>query len=206
MWFIGCKYDEVIEKVKQVSYQVLPDNKGGVLIDCPVLGKQFTPEEILAEFLHKLLTDGSDYLEQVITQIVITVPVYFNDIQRLAVQKVGNLAGLEVLRIICHPTAAALAYGLEKTNNETILVFDIGAGQLGILCLDGISSAPRGKAQIEVTFDIDNNSILNVTAKDKSSGKEDSITINSDSILSEDEIEKQRDFLLLDTYELSTEN
>ncbi|NEN92466.1 MAG: Hsp70 family protein [Okeania sp. SIO3H1] len=77
---------------------------------------------------------------------------------------------------------------------------------LGILCLDNISSAPRGKVQIELTFDIDANSILNVTAKDKDSGKEESITINSDSILSEDEIGKQRPFLLLDTYEVSTEN
>ncbi|MDY7002659.1 MAG: molecular chaperone DnaK [Cyanobacteriota bacterium] len=456
MWFIGCKYDEVVEKVKQVSYQVLPDNKGGVLINCPVLGKQFTPEEILAYFLHKLVKDGSYYLEEEIKQVVITVPAYFNDIQRYAVQKVGNLAGLEVLRIICHPAAAALAYGLEKTNDETILIFDIGGGQcsvsilvigndvfevlsysgdnqlggkdfdekivewliqnfkqiegidlsediqalarlreaaekakielssvseteiylpwiktsssggknlevtlssseieqmwdelincccvlvknalrdakldgenvdnliliggstripaiqkslkqllgkkptsriysdktvalgasiqggvlageikdillldvtsmslgvetsegvmtkilpsnttiptkkskvfttavdeqtsvkihilqgeqqmaednksLGILCLDKISSAPRGEAQIEVTFDINANSILNVAAKDKGSGKEASITINSDSTLSEDEIEKQRPFLLSFPDEVSTEN
>ncbi len=136
MWFIGCKYDEVVEKVKQVSYQVLPDNKGGVLINCPILGKQFTPEEILAKFLRKLLKDGSDYLEEEITLAVITVPAYFNDIQRSAVINVGNLAGLVVLRTISHPTAAALAYGLDKTNNETILVFDIGGGQCSVSILE----------------------------------------------------------------------
>ncbi len=141
MRVIGCKYDEVTEKAKQVPYRVLRDTKGRVKIDCPVLGQQFTPEEILAQVLRKLADDASQRLDGQVTKVVITVPAYFNEIQRHAVKDAGSIAGLEVLRIISNPTAAALAYGLNKKDNETILVFDLGGGHFSVSILkigDGV--------------------------------------------------------------------
>ena len=110
-------------------------------IDCPVLGQQFTPEEILAQVLRKLADDASQRLDGQVTKVVITVPAYFNEIQRHAVKDAGSIAGLEVLRIISNPTAAALAYGLNKKDNETILVFDLGGGHFSVSILkigDGV--------------------------------------------------------------------
>ncbi|MER3590261.1 MAG: molecular chaperone DnaK, partial [Mastigocladus sp. ERB_26_1] len=134
--FIGRKYDEVTEEAKQVSYKVLRDSNGNVKLDCPILKKQFAPEEISAEVLRKLVNDASKYLGEPVTQAVITVPAYFNDSQRQATKDAGRIAGIEVLRIINEPTAAALAYGLDKKSNETILVFDLGGGTFDVSILE----------------------------------------------------------------------
>jgi molecular chaperone DnaK len=134
--FIGRKYDEVTEEAKQVSYKVLRDSNGNVKLDCPIQKKQFAPEEISAEVLRKLVNDASKYLGEPVTQAVITVPAYFNDSQRQATKDAGRIAGIEVLRIINEPTAAALAYGLDKKSNETILVFDLGGGTFDVSILE----------------------------------------------------------------------
>ncbi len=134
--FIGRKYDEVTNETTEVSYKVLRDNNGNVKIDCPAKGKQFAPEEISAQVLRKLVEDASKYLGEPVTQAVITVPAYFNDSQRQATKDAGKIAGIEVLRIINEPTAASLAYGLDKKSNETILVFDLGGGTFDVSILE----------------------------------------------------------------------
>jgi molecular chaperone DnaK len=133
--FIGRRYDEVSQELTEVSYKVL--NVGGnVKLDCTAQGKQFAPEEISAQVLRKLKEDASKYLGEDVTQAVITVPAYFNDSQRQATKDAGKIAGLEVLRIINEPTAASLAYGLDKKSNETILVFDLGGGTFDVSILE----------------------------------------------------------------------
>ncbi len=134
--FIGRKYEEVEQGASEVSYKVLRDSTGNVKIDCPALKKQFAPEEISAQILRKLVDDASQYLGEKVTEAVITVPAYFNDSQRQATQDAGKIAGLEVRRIINEPTAAALAYGLDKKSNETILVFDLGGGTFDVSVLE----------------------------------------------------------------------
>ncbi|MBD1923090.1 molecular chaperone DnaK [Microcoleus sp. FACHB-831] len=134
--FIGRKYDEVIDAAEQVSYQVLPDSNGGVKLNCPILDQEFTPEEITAQILRKLADTANKYLGEEVTQVVLTVPPYFNDSQRQATKDAGKLAGLEVLRIINQPTAACLVYELERRSNETILVFDLGGSTLDVTILD----------------------------------------------------------------------
>ncbi len=134
--FIGRKYDEITHEATEVSYKVLRDSNGNVKLDCPVLGKQFAPEEISAQVLRKLIEDASKYLGEQVTQAVITVPAYFNDSQRQATKDAGKIAGIEVLRIINEPTAASLAYGLDKKSNETILVFDLGGGTFDVSILE----------------------------------------------------------------------
>ncbi|MGK7925184.1 MAG: molecular chaperone DnaK [Spirulina sp.] len=134
--FIGRKYDETRQESKEVAYQVLRDRNGNVKLNCPQAQQEFAPEEISAQVLRKLVDDASKYLGQKVTQAVITVPAYFNDSQRQATQDAGKIAGLEVLRIINEPTAAALAYGLDKKSNETILVFDLGGGTFDVSILD----------------------------------------------------------------------
>ncbi|EOY04636.1 Chloroplast heat shock protein 70 isoform 1 [Theobroma cacao] len=126
--FIGRKMSEVDEESKQVSYKVVRDENGNVKLECPAIGKQFAAEEISAQVLRKLVDDASKYLNDKVTKAVVTVPAYFNDSQRTATKDAGRIAGLEVLRIINEPTAASLAYGFEKKNNETILAFDLGGG------------------------------------------------------------------------------
>ncbi len=130
--FTGRKYDEVTTELTEVSYKVMRNGNGNVKLNCPALSKQFAPEEISAEVLRKLADDASKYLGEKVTQAVITVPAYFNDSQRQATKDAGKIAGLEVLRIINEPTAAALAYGLDKKGNETILVFDLGGGTFDV--------------------------------------------------------------------------
>jgi molecular chaperone DnaK len=133
--FIGRRNDEVSHESTEVSYKVL--NVGGnVKLDCPAAGKQFAPEEISANVLRKLIEDASKYLGEQVTQAVITVPAYFNDSQRQATKDAGKIAGVEVLRIINEPTAASLAYGLDKKSNETILVFDLGGGTFDVSILE----------------------------------------------------------------------
>ena len=133
--FIGRRVDEVNEESKEVSYGV---EKAGanVKVKCPVLGKQFAPEEVSAQVLRKLAEDAGKYLGETVTQAVITVPAYFNDSQRQATKDAGKIAGLEVLRIINEPTAAALAYGLDRKSNERILVFDLGGGTFDVSVLE----------------------------------------------------------------------
>ncbi len=134
--FIGRKYDEVTNETKEVAYKVARDSNGNVKLDCPVQSKQFAPEEISAQVLRKLIEDASKYLGEKVTQAVITVPAYFNDSQRQATKDAGKIAGVEVLRIINEPTAASLAYGLDKKSNETILVFDLGGGTFDVSILE----------------------------------------------------------------------
>ncbi|MCT7956554.1 molecular chaperone DnaK [Laspinema palackyanum] len=133
--FIGRKHTEVTHETTEVSYKVLNIN-GNVKIDCPALSKQYAPEEISAQVLRKLVDDASTYLGEKVTQAVITVPAYFNDSQRQATKDAGKIAGIEVLRIINEPTAASLAYGLDKKSNETILVFDLGGGTFDVSILE----------------------------------------------------------------------
>jgi molecular chaperone DnaK len=133
--FIGRRFDEVTNETTEVSYKVLNVN-GNVKIDCPAASKQFAPEEISAQVLRKLIEDASKYLGETVTQAVITVPAYFNDSQRQATKDAGKIAGVEVLRIINEPTAASLAYGLDKKSNETILVFDLGGGTFDVSVLE----------------------------------------------------------------------
>ena len=134
--FIGRKFNEVTNEATEVSYKTLQDGNGNVKLDCPAQGKQFAPEEISAQVLRKLVEDASKYLGETVTQAVITVPAYFNDSQRQATKDAGRIAGVEVLRIINEPTAASLAYGLDKKANETILVFDLGGGTFDVSVLE----------------------------------------------------------------------
>ena len=133
--FIGCKYDEIKDELQRVSYEVKDEN-GKLKIHSPNLKKDFTPEEISSLVLKKLVNDSSNYLNGKVTQAVITVPAYFNDSQRLATKDAGTIAGLEVLRILNEPTAAALAYGLDKKKNEVVLIFDLGGGTFDVSILE----------------------------------------------------------------------
>ena len=134
--FIGSKENEISQDAKQLPYKVLKDSNGNIKINCTSLSKEFSPEEISAQVLRKLINDASTYLGQEVTQAVITVPAYFNDSQRQATMDAGKIAGIEVLRIINEPTAASLAYGLDKKQNETILVFDLGGGTFDVSILE----------------------------------------------------------------------
>lgn len=133
--FIGRRFDEVSNETTEVAYKVLNDGNS-VRLDCPAESRKFAPEEISAKVLRKLADDASKYLGETVTQAVITVPAYFNDSQRQATKDAGKIAGLEVLRIINEPTAASLAYGLDKKSNETILVFDLGGGTFDVSVLE----------------------------------------------------------------------
>ena len=132
--FIGRRQDEVGNESSEVPYKVA--NVGGSVKIETSDGKQYAPEEISAQVLRKLVDDASKYLGEKVTQAVITVPAYFNDSQRQATKDAGKIAGVEVLRIINEPTAAALAYGLDKKSNETILVFDLGGGTFDVSILE----------------------------------------------------------------------
>jgi len=134
--FIGSKESEMSEESKKLPYKVGKDQNDNIKIKCPALNKDFSPEEISAQVLRKLINDATSYLGQEVTQAVITVPAYFNDSQRQATMDAGKIAGIEVLRIINEPTAASLAYGLDKKQNETILVFDLGGGTFDVSILE----------------------------------------------------------------------
>src|SRR5205814_3889651 len=122
--FMGRKMSEVVEEAKRVPYKVV----GGAneVAQVEVQGKRYTPPEISAMILQKMKQTAEDYLGQTVTKAVITVPAYFNDAQRQATKDAGQIAGLEVMRIVNEPTAAALAYGLDKKKDETIAVYDFG--------------------------------------------------------------------------------
>ncbi len=131
--FIGRRFDEITNEATEVAYKVLNEGNS-VRIDSN--GKKYAPEEISALVLRKLVDDASKYLGETVTQAVITVPAYFNDSQRQATKDAGKIAGIEVLRIINEPTAASLAYGLDKKSSETILVFDLGGGTFDVSLLE----------------------------------------------------------------------
>ncbi|MGE5072998.1 MAG: molecular chaperone DnaK, partial [Anaerolineae bacterium] len=133
--FIGRRFDEVEQERKMVSYDVVPGPADDVRVKIPVTGREYSPQEISAMILGKLKSDAEAYLGQPVTQAVITVPAYFNDSQRQATKDAGKIAGLEVMRIINEPTASALAYGLDKKKDETILVFDLGGGTFDVSVL-----------------------------------------------------------------------
>ncbi|MGI8564391.1 MAG: molecular chaperone DnaK [Candidatus Dormibacter sp.] len=134
--FMGRTFAEVDSERKIVPYDVRSGKEDRVTVQVPNAGKEFTPEEISAMILQKLKADAEAYLGEKVTDAVITVPAYFNDSQRQATMNAGQIAGLNVLRIINEPTAASLAYGLEKKANETILVFDLGGGTFDVSVLD----------------------------------------------------------------------
>jgi molecular chaperone DnaK len=132
--FIGRRYSEVQSEIKNVPYKVVAGPNDAVRFD--INGKLIAPEEISAQVLRKLADDAAKYLGEKVTDVVITVPAYFNDAQRSATKDAGKIAGLNVLRIINEPTAAALAYGLDKKRNETVMVFDLGGGTFDVSVLD----------------------------------------------------------------------
>jgi molecular chaperone DnaK len=134
--FMGRHYDETATERATVPYKVAEGKSGDVRVKIPANGKEYTPQEISAMILGKLKADAEAYLGEPVTQAVITVPAYFNDSQRQATKDAGRIAGLDVLRIINEPTAAALAYGLDKKSAETILVFDLGGGTFDVSILE----------------------------------------------------------------------
>jgi molecular chaperone DnaK len=144
--FIGRRYSEVQSEIKNVPYKVVAGPNDAVRFD--IAGKQYAAEEISAQVLRKLVDDASKYLGEKVNDAVITVPAYFNDAQRQATKDAGKIAGLNVLRIINEPTAAALAYGLDKKKNETILVFDLGGGTFDVSILD----VGDGVFEVQATF------------------------------------------------------
>jgi molecular chaperone DnaK len=133
--FIGRRYSELTQDSKLVPYTIRRNDSDGINIECPRMGRDFAPEELCSMILRKLVEDASRYLGEPVTEAVITVPAYFNDAQRQATRDAGRIAGLEVRRIINEPTAAALAYGLDNRNNQTILVFDLGGGTFDVSIL-----------------------------------------------------------------------
>jgi molecular chaperone DnaK len=134
--FIGRHFDETEAERKTTSYEVVKGPSDDVRVKIPVTNREYSPQEISAMILGKLKTDAEAYLGENVTQAVITVPAYFNDSQRQATKDAGKIAGLEVMRIINEPTASALAYGLDKKKDETILVFDLGGGTFDVSILE----------------------------------------------------------------------
>ena len=124
------------EDLTKMPYKVSADENDNILLDCPAMNRTFRPEEISAQVLKSLAESAEKHIGQTVDKAVITVPAYFNDSQRQATQDAGKIAGLEVLRIINEPTAASLAYGLDKNANEVILVFDLGGGTFDVSVLD----------------------------------------------------------------------
>ena len=134
--FMGMEFEDATAERKMVPYEVINGPRGDARVKLPRTGKEYTPQEISAMILQKLKNDAEQYLGEPVRQAVITVPAYFNDAQRQATKDAGQIAGLEVLRIINEPTAAALAYGLDKKSDETILVFDLGGGTFDVSVLE----------------------------------------------------------------------
>ena len=134
--YMGRKYSELQPESKKVPYTIRRDEIGNIKIRCPRLKKEFAPEEVSAMILRKLTEEAERYLGEKVTSTVITVPAYFNDSQRQATRDAGKIAGLDVLRIINEPTAAALAYGLDRKRPQTIMVFDVGGGTFDVSILD----------------------------------------------------------------------
>lgn len=151
--FMGRKYAELSPQSKQVPYTIRKDEDGNVKIKCPKQNREYAPEEISAMIMQKLADEASRYLGEPVTGAVITVPAYFNDAQRQATKNAGKIAGLEVLRIINEPTAASLAYGLDKRQSETILAFDLGGGTFDVSVLevgDGVFQVKSTSGDIQL--------------------------------------------------------
>lgn len=167
--FIGSKMSEVKNEISQVSYSFTQDANGYLKIQCPILDKTFSPEEISAQVIRKLANDTSKSINQPVSKVVITVPAYFNDPQRQATKDAGKIAGLEVLRIINEPTAAALAYGLDKKTQETILIFDLGGGTFDVSVLEvgeGVFEVLSTAGDSHLGGDDFDNAILSYILKD----------------------------------------
>ena len=135
---MGRKYAEIKDLAKTLPYKVVEGANGAAAIECEVAGKteRFTPEQISAIILQQLKADAESYVGEKITEAVVTVPAYFNDAQRQATKDAGTIAGLDVKRIVNEPTAASLAYGLDKKNDETIAVYDLGGGTFDVSILE----------------------------------------------------------------------
>ncbi|WP_071517531.1 molecular chaperone DnaK [Geitlerinema sp. PCC 9228] len=134
--YIGRRYNELSPVSKKVPYTIRRNDEDKIRLRCPRLRREFAPEEISAMVLRKLADEASRYLGEAVTGVVITVPAYFNDSQRQATRDAGRIAGLEVKRILNEPTAAALAYGMERGENKTILVYDLGGGTFDVTVLE----------------------------------------------------------------------
>src|SRR2546430_9973457 len=147
--FMGHRYDEVTDELKRVPYKVTRGPHDDARVD--IFGKAYSPPEISAMILGKLKTAAEDFLGEKITKAAITVPAYFNDSQRQATKQAGEIAGLEVLRIINEPTAAELAYGLDKKKDETIAVYDLGGGTFDIWILEVREGVVQVKARAGAT-------------------------------------------------------
>ena len=166
--FIGSNPNEVAETLKKVSYPLIEE--GDLFkIKCSNLNTIFSPEEISAQVLRVLVSDASNYLGQTVTKAVVTVPAYFNDNQRQATKDAGKIAGLEILRIINEPTAASLAYGLDKRDNERILVFDLGGGTFDVSILevgDGIFEVLATSGDTKLGGDVFDQKLVNYLLDD----------------------------------------
>jgi molecular chaperone DnaK len=170
--FIGRKYSEVESERKIVSYSVVEGKNG--LAEVKLADRNYTPEEISAMILQKLKADAESYLGTEVTDAVITVPAYFNDAQRQATKNAGKIAGLNVLRIINEPTAAALAYGLDKKKEEKILVFDLGGGTFDVSVLevgDGVFEVKASHGDMHLGGDDYDNRIMNYLADEFKKGQ-----------------------------------
>ena len=179
--FMGSKFSELSTESKEVSYELIGDNKDNVKIVCSNMDKQFSPEEISSQILRKLSNDVSLYMGETINEAVITVPAYFNDAQRQATRDAGRIAGLEVKRIINEPTAASLAYGLEKKNNELVIIFDLGGGTFDVSLLevgDGVFEVLATSGDTKLGGDDFDKKIVNYILK--SFKDKEGIDLNSD--------------------------
>ncbi len=166
--FIGRKYDELSSDSKRVAYTVRRDETSNIKVHCPRLEREFAPEEISAMVLRKLADEASKYLGVPVTGAVITVPAYFDDSQRQATRDAGRIAGLEVKRILNEPTAASLAYGLDKKSQQTILVFDLGGGTFDVSILevgDGIFEVKATSGDTQLGGNDFDNTVVNWLAE-----------------------------------------
>jgi molecular chaperone DnaK len=179
--FIGRRFEEVETERSMVPFEVVRGPAGDARVKIPVMNKEYSPQEISAMILAKLKSDAEAYLGETVTKAVITVPAYFNDSQRQSTKDAGKIAGLEVLRIINEPTAAALAYGLDKKENETILVFDLGGGTFDVSILevgDGIIEVKSTNGDTHLGGDDWDERIVNWVADEFK--KEQGIDLRSD--------------------------
>jgi molecular chaperone DnaK len=179
--FMGRHYGEVEQERGMVSFEVIEGPSNDVRVQIPISNKEYTPQEISAMVLAKIKNDAEAYLGEPVTKAVITVPAYFNDSQRQATKDAGKIAGLEVMRIINEPTAAALAYGLDKKSNETILVFDLGGGTFDVSVLevgDGVVEVKATNGDTHLGGDDWDQRIVNWVADEYK--KEQGIDLRSD--------------------------
>src|SRR5215469_13040300 len=181
--FMGRRYEEVNEEMKMVPYKVTRSANGDARVD--ISGKEYSPPEISAMILQKLKSAAEDYLGQKVEQAVITVPAYFNDAQRQATKDAGRIAGLEVLRIINEPTAAALAYGLDKRENGIVAVYDLGGGTFDISILklhDGIFEVLATNGDTHLGGDDIDHLLLRIALEDVATEWGDDLSSDSEGV------------------------